>query len=124
MPIPFIIGGIVAVKAVVGGVLATTAAKVAIGVVAAAIIHRTFSAKATISSLKEDVSRLTRENEKLKNLMKLQARITSIHKSGSFTKVDVGLYDDEEFVEECKYDMKGGIDSSEIYVGRSWMVYS
>lgn len=124
MPIPFIIGGIVAAKAVVGGVLATTAAKVAIGVVAGAVISRVFTGKITAKSLEEDISRLASENKKLRGIKQLEARITKILEKGDYPKVNVGLYEDDECVEEVEAEAKNGIDRNEIYVGRSWMVYS
>ena len=123
MPIPFIIGGIVAAKAVVGGVLAATATKVVAGVVLGAIISRVFTVKVTVKSLKEDISKLASENEKLRK-KNLEARITNILETGDYPKVKVGLYEDENCLEEVEAEAKNGIERHEIYVGRSWMVYS
>lgn len=120
MPLPFIVGGIIAAKAV----LATTVAKVAIGVAAGAIISRAFTVKVTVSTLKEDIGRVVSKDEKLRRKKQLEARITNILETGDFPIIKVGLYEDGNHLEEVEAEAKKGIDRNEIYVGRSWMVYS
>ena len=141
MPIPFIIGIGAAIASAASGVAATAGAaattaaavgaaaagtvagKVAIGVAAGAIISCVFAVKVTARSLETEVERIKQEDASLRK-KQLEARITNIFETGDFPIIKVGLYEDGNHLEEVEVEAKKGIDRNEIYVGRSWMVYS
>ena len=116
MPIPFLIG-------IGAAVVGSVAGKVAIGVVAGAIIHSAFSARVTKSVLDEGMKRIMREEEALRRKKAFELRIKNIYERKDYTELNIGLYEEEKCLKEVSMEAKKGIDRSDIYVGRSWMVY-
>lgn len=73
----------------------------------------------TIDSLKKTLR--SEENAKLRERCKraTTARITSILNKGAYNSVNIGLYDrSEKHFDDLEIKAEGGIDSTQIYVGR------